>query len=510
MATKYDGIDKHAAEGTAHGVLNDRATYDHGSVNNLPIWCRYVVIETIFDPTIVDDKKAAYFEHVLRVSNVKYAKVLPRNTIVAQRAMDAQTTASDPPMFLFPMLPPTLSMPCQPGEHVWVMFENPSSKTLDLGYWMCRIVEPGFVEDVNHTHAPRANDPSFHPGPRDTFQGTDEAKYEFRNGAVSTDTDSGSRYSMAETATLAVDDEKIYEKLITTTDGGKLLHIEPVPRYRKRPQDMVIEGSNNALIVLGRDRTGSAAKFKQDDAQGQVVDTYPDDDVDMNTSGAGSIDFVVGRGQTGKTSGKSVENSLSKRELDKSSKNLVENEGDPDLLNDRSRVLVSQKTLVDKNFGIATFNIEMGRGVFQGNASSNTEVKDEGKGDGAIVIKSDKIRLIARSDIEMLVTGYSRDEFGNMTTTDDESAWAAVVIKANGDIVFRPAKHGFIKLGGDSADKGIVCTDIPVVAVDGGISGPPIATTMGGFFAGAKPAGDDNGPALSPGQGKLANKVLIL
>jgi len=505
---------KHIAEGNALGVQKQRATYEHGNRGELPLFYRYVVLETIFDPTIIDNNKIAYFEHSLGVSNVQYGSVLPRNTIVARRVLTPGTAASTPAMFLFPFFPPSISLPCQPGEHVWVMFENPTGTKNDMGYWMCRIVEPGFVEDVNHTHPPRAFDPSFNPGIKDNFEGSDTPKYEFRNGRAD-ERDDG-RYTIAETATMP-GEEDAYEGLLKNTDGGRLSQLEPVPRYRKRPGDTVFEGTNNTLIVLGRDRTGAAAKYKVDAISGAtVVDSVPDGDIKTS---AGVIDIVAGRGQIGSTLGAEVDStSISGgptgfKELGKSAKELVKDEGDPDFMSDRSRVYIAQKTHVDSNFGLSLVNTELSTGTVQGAGgdAEKKKVSDSEDGDGAIVIKSDKVRLIARSDLEIVVTSYvSRDAKGNIVASSDDLDFAIVAVKANGDIVFRPSRKGYIKLGGDDAKYGIVCSDVPVVAENGGVTGPPLSTTMGGFFAGSKKSGqNDNGPALSANQAKFANKVLI-
>lgn len=511
MGNEYSKPHSHIAEGVGKDIQKERAVYEHGSRGDLPAFYRFVVLETIFDPSIVDAAKVDYFEHALGVSNVHLAGVLPRNTIVARRVLTPGTAASTPAMFLFPFFPPTLSLPCQPGEHVWVMFENPTGTKNDLGYWMCRIVEPGFVEDVNHTHPPRGLDPSFSPGLKDQFEGTASPKYEFRNGRA--DEREDGRYTIAETATLP-GDETAYEQLMTQTDGGKLAVREAVPRYRKRPGDVAFEGTNNTLIVLGRDRNGAVAKYKTDDTtKAQVVDSLPDDD--DQEPGAGAIDLVAGRGQTDATSGKEVDSTTiagaptGNKELGKSAAELVPDEGNPSFLTDRSRVYIAQRTKVDKNFGLDVFNSELGKGTFQGGDPTKKDVKDSDKGDGAIVVKSDKVRLIARSDLEIVVTGYlTRDAKGRLVEDSSEDSWAVVAIKANGDIVFRPAKKGYIKLGGDDADKGVVCTDNPVVAANGGVSGPPLLTTMGGSFAATTAGGDDNKAAI-PGQGKFANKVLI-
>lgn len=513
----YSKLDKHIAEGTASSTLRTRSEYEHGTKSDLPTFYRFVVLETIFDPTIIDSNKISYFQHTLGVSNVQFAAALPRNTIVARRVLDGHSSSVAAPMFLFPFFPHNLSFPCKPGEHVWVMFENPSGTKNDLGYWMCKIVEPGFVEDVNHTHAPRGNDSSFVPGIKDIFDGTDDPKYEFRNGQGATLED-GTRMTIAESATIP-GDEDVYEKLRTDTDGGKLSIYEAVPRYRKRPSDHVIEGNNNTLIVLGVDRTGAVATYKKDKDGVPIVDAAPN--ADDHKPGSGALDIVVGRGQTDATLGKEIESTTitgspsGNKELAKASKDLAEKEGDPDFINDRSRIYVAQRTKPDVNFGIDTFNSskKISTGKVQGKSSRGNDEDnklDDGSGAGAIVIKSDKLRLIARSDVEILVTGVlKRDDKGRIIANDDTSGYAAVVIKANGDIIFKPSKLGYIKLGGDDATLPLVCGDLPAVAADGIVSGAPLITTMGGQFAGAAASGNDNKAALASGQAKFASKILV-
>jgi hypothetical protein len=270
---------------------------------------------------------------------------------------------------------------------------------------------------------------------------------------------------------------------MTETDAGQLRHYEPVPRYKKRPGDVAFEGTNNTLVVLGRHRTGPVAEYDEDDQRGRVPRS-PSGDLDVD--GAGSIDLVAGRGQTARTLGEAVENSLGNRELGKSTQELVDTEGDPDFKNDRSRIGIQQKARVDVDMGLNSFNAQF-------------SIEDSETGDGAIVVKSDKVRLIARSDIQLIVVGSERDADGLLRDSDNEALYATIVIKTNGDIVLRPSETGYLKLGGEEADKAIVCTDTPAQAVGGQVTAPPLVTTMGGAFAGTKIAG----------QGTYSSKVLI-
>ena len=497
--SQYSKIDKHVAEGSVSRILQDRAHYDHTSQSRLPIWYRYVVLDVIFDPTIIDKNKINYWEQFIGVSNIEFAAVLPRNTIIGQRINDGSSSSAETPMFLFPFFPSHFSMPCKPGEHVWVMFEAPGIVDTNLGYWFCKITEISYVDDVNHTHAPRSFDPSFVPTIKDVFDDIAEPKYEFRNGRP--DKIEGERYTVPESQLIISSDEGVYEKLLTETDGSLIMKYEKVPRYRKRPGDMAFEGTNNSLVVLGTDRTGAAANIttKIDPVKGRVP-TKIESDMDGD---AGMIDLVVGRGQIDTTGGvevtsKKIDKSEFNKELGKSTAELVDKEGDPDIKTDRSRVAIFQRTKIDKNIGVDQFNLSR---FSDSKGIPNSGLKDPEKGAGAVLIRSDKVRVIARMDVEILVQGYESDSKGGVKASDDTSKWAAIVIKSSGDIVFKPADHGYIKLGDDTADRAILCTDTPALFADGKVnpSSTPLSNTMGGKFGGTQIAS----------QGTWAKKVLV-
>jgi hypothetical protein len=490
---KYNNADfvKHYATGNAKEILLRRAINQQG-LTHVPVnLYRYVVLDVISDPQLFNkgtpeeiQLKTDYWRSI-GVTNINYSKVLPRNTIVAQRINDVTSSQNEEPMFLFPFFPSHLALPCKPGEHVWVMFESHDNR--ELGYWMCKITEVGHVDDVNHTHPPRAYDPAFFPGSKALANGQAEPTYNFRVGKPSGTGDEA--FTLADTAIIDTDDEAFYETLLTVPDAAQTMVYEPVPRFRKRPGDIAIEGSNNTLIVLGTDRTGPYADTVQSSTPnaGKVPTKRTQD---MQES-AGAIDLVVGRGQTAETSGKEVKSKKLdgtdfKNEIGKSAGELSPQEGDPDWKNDRSRVLISQRTKVDTNLGLSSFN----------QSAEISGVADPDKGSGAIVIKSDKIRIVARMDVEILVSGFESDDKGNARSLEDAGKYAAIVIKSNGDIVFRPSSEGFIKLGGDDANLAILCnTSVP--GSPGVVQSTPIIDTMGG----------SQGQGGAAGQ--FATKVLI-
>jgi len=468
---------RHVAEGRADQVLERRAKYGPPDGAAFPTFLRFIILEVISDPTVIDSAKLAHWEHDLGVSNTKYAAVAPRNSIIARRAMGQDAGASEKVMVLYPFFPSHLALPAKAGEHVWAMFEHPDAKVNELGYWFCRIVQPSFVEDVNYTHADRQFDGSFLPGLSDIFEGKANPRYEFPNGAVDTDTGTGERYTAGGTTSLP-DGAKAYDRLLQDTDAAKTTQFEPVPRFRKRPADVAFEGSNNTLIVLGTDRTGPIASYTTDPSQGQVPAAVPEDAVGPGT---GAVGVIAGRGQTPVTAGKSEQNSLGRSELGKARPDLVAKEGDIDLVNDRSSAFVYQKTKPDTNYKISAVV----------KAHTSTSPIDDSNGEAAIVIKTDKVRFVARQDVVILVNGASeKNPDGTVKDPGDNidvSKCASIVIRANGDIVFTPSSTGLIRLGGDDATLSPLCTRVGNTP---GMAGPvqppsPIIDSMGGSQGGS-------------------------
>jgi len=453
MTSKFQNADfaKHYADGNAERILSDRSRQHYGYVNETKLFHRYVVIDVVSDSQLLFNssseeakEKLAYWESI-GVTNLTYATKLPRNTIVGLRINSG--SEYEQPMFLFPFFPSHLALPCKPGEHVWVMFE--SENDTGLGYWFCKITEYSYVDDVNHTHPPRAGFESFFPGTIKLGSGNATPNYTFRPG--STGEIDGEEYTIAQTSAVDTSDERFYEKLLSDSDASKTMVYEAIPRFRKRPGDIVLEGSNNALIVLGTDRTGPYANnVKSSDGKGKTPNKLPSD---METN-AGTIDIVTGRGQTKVTAGnevvsKTLDGHPFHKEIGKSNLELNPNEGDPDWINDKSRVLVSQRTKLDTNLKINEIN-------------KNFEVADSENGDASILMKSDKIRIIGRKDAQILV----KDDNGQDVTTIVAKSTGDLTIKvknttikidntgnitmdAEGDVTVNP--KGIVKLGSDSA-----------------------------------------------------------
>lgn len=485
------------------------------------------VLEVIPDPKLITKEKVEYWEKVLKLtlnstkkflsgpddpSEQNVIRFFPRNTIIAQKRLTGGSRFT-PPMLVYPFFPSHLSLPCKPGELVWTLFEDANIGGEKLAYWLCSVVQPYFVEDVNHSHMP------FVFRPHQTKKNV-EAKipYELRNGVVKlvknaegklTDKNGNVIFKTdVRSQVLNSDEEDIFEKLIDTTDAGLMSVYESIPRFHKRPGDVALEGSNNSLIVLGTERNGAMADFIQSKPEQTtkgaanpitkgLVPVKP-----LNQWNSGMIDMVVGRGYTEKTGGKPVDVTylagfgVIKQELDKL--NISPNEGDPDFANDRSRIHISQRSTPDTDFNINAY------------FSKKLKIQDNiGEGDAAVVIKSDKIRLIARSDISFVVTNYFNAAQENSsikhtfkTEEPDQRQWASITIRANGDIIFAPSEKGLIKLGGDDADKAILCTDnldTKPIAQDGKVKYVPGLVSTGADLIGTGAAK----------QGTFATKILV-
>lgn len=467
---------------------------------------QYVVIEVISDPQflsegsveVIQKMQSLYREGKSINISAESLSLLPRNTLIAQPINSEDAGISGERIILLPFFPSHLALPCKPGEHVWALHPlNESSGGIEVAYWMCRVTPfVSMVDDVNHTHHPRisnipnefssieASKESNKKNPEYRVAGT------FKNEDGTTETSSDGRH-------VITDDDKFYEKLLTESDSANLMQYEPVPRFKKRPGDLALEGSNNTLIVLGTDRQGpySDVTVTNDKIKKQSI---PKTDV-LGT--AGSIDIVAGRGQTERTGGKKI---FSKKidgenffeEIDK--QNPLLGEGDPDFITDKSRIFVSQRTKIDARANIENFNKKFG-----------INENSDGGGSAAILTKSDKLRMVARKDAQILVedkdgkpittviaTSGGSILINSKSTTIKIDSAGNITLNAAGDIVLNPSETGVIKLGGEDANKAILCQDQGVTGAGGQVIAPPVVDTMGGTMG-------------APGFGVFASKVLI-
>ena len=469
----------------SEGDLDTRESENYDLVPS-PTFVKMIVLDVISDPIndINDRERVKKWESYDLINKGIKPGNLPRNTIVAK-----ETGNNSRSMYVLPFFPSHLSLPCKPGEAVWVMFDRPEQGVTEVAFWFGRVVDGNISDDVNHTHpgnvfagkseynAKELRDKSIS---EEKGEELDLLWSEMRNGPTLVAGED--RMTIGESVILPGQPEDIFERLITDTVAASRMSYESVPRFKKRPGDIVLEGTNNSLLVLGTDRKGDISKtrFHKD---------------------SGTIDMVTGRGKTAETLGKEIQTTRIKgakgkqkgeelkKEVDKNLVSVSTKEGDPDYKNDRSRVLISQRTSPDDYFELSSGNKKLG-------------LEDSSQGDAAIVVKSDKIRLIARSDIQLIVKGYDSGKDSKGYDRKDEKSsdddWASITIKSSGEIIIKPAKTAVIKLGGEEADKAILCSSSKSLS-QGEVTGVPLTDTMGGNI----------GVPGSPVTGVFSKKVLI-
>ncbi len=470
---------------TAAGALAKKALEQGGA----PALFRGVVIDVLHDPSIYDDVQIERLANECKQGDLLYQS--PRNTCVVQIVTNGQGTREDSKaMVCFPFFPPYLGMPIKPGEHVWVFVEDSQGAMSAIGYWICRISEANFVDDINYTHSDRAYG-ALTGKPDDLEEGPLEDRgLGFYDGA---DVPGKMRFRA----------RGKYEQIYSGSLGMQSCTLEPVPRWTKRPGDFVIQGSNNTLISLGEDRGytketmedatdaewSSATNTGPTVAQALLADvegTPPPDEgpADPNPrTFAGTIDIVAGRGRYPEdpdaahslTAARVVTNARGYDEVDKNAVgtgNDTDNEenrlthpseGDPDFHNDASRIYVSMNTLPDFNFGIeypqvpkADDPANVGNDLTADAATEPNvflkefEVVDtEQVGQAAIVIKSDEIRVIARQDTEQDPPIQGSITLIKEGTPDDEAG------EGRGIITIRP--------------DGVIMIDGPKIVIGSGI-----------------------------------------
>ena len=173
---------------------------------------------------------------------------------------------------------------------------------------------------------------------------------------------------------------KSYEKLSETQKAEKKINgvfgnkrMQAVVNREDNDCELVLGRGpdNNAFIVIGNDRTD-----KPHTGYGGKGHTQCD-----------AIDIVVGLGGT------------TPKEVDSSDGEVKTN---PNFFVDAARIYISQKTDVDKNFGVGEF----GQSEKKPQNGEETGEKDIGKygAKSAVAIKADNVRLIGRESIR-LVTG---------------------------------------------------------------------------------------------------------
>jgi len=254
----------------------------------------------------------------------------PRNSIKARiitGGLDKYIPDENLPVF-WPIFSHDV-MPIKETEYVYVLFEDTIEQT--HGLWFCRIPEPDKVSTPNLT-----------PGKKRYEENPDNDFGELPPDQAIQDTDEPP----------------------TTVEISDNFVTEEIPLFKPRVGDRVIEGSNNTIIVLGRDR--------------------PDKDDSGEKETAGTVDIVAGRTAP----------------------------DDMNMADDMSRIYVTMKSDIDKN--MATDSIESGVGPVAAIGIKSDEIRIVARKGmklvvegGDIFIEAANIHLGPDSSGEAVVLGDS-------------------------------------------------------------------------------------------------------
>lgn len=399
MANENINVGRVLAGATSPVLDMSKLVLNSQKAGSPPIFQRATVLEVIYNPK----ELSAADRDRLRglVVNPEEIDQTPANSVIATVISDGVSDSTPTSVLIAPFFQSHFMLPIQIGEQITVVFEDFQKYGWRGAKWLTRSPEGLPVEDPNFTHGDRRFS-------QENFAERRVSESLNRNNGTHTPSfpNGGNENN---THTLPQNDStNPYDTLYQQSRSGDLQHAyEVVPRWTKRPQEFVLQGMNNSLIMLGRDRVGYVAGSAEEQK------TY-----------AGTIDIVAGRSryllttsevsasEHKRTSPFVVANSRSLNESDKTPRlnGRVEQvkEGDPDFTRDAARIYISMKTLGDTNFqtakttqGTVNDSLQASGINYSPNGlypiqfpSSSADV-----GSSYVVAKADHVRLIARRSV---------------------------------------------------------------------------------------------------------------
>lgn len=423
-----------------------------------------VVVNSIQDPSLIDKKEAfkilqsldnedrkrfhdASSTDELDEKNEQYFLRIPRNCMLVSLIQDSKNT--DIKKIAFPFFSSHLMLPAKVGEHVWCYRIGTSY------YWMTRVHGSDVYEDVNYTHENRTANPASNDKNAKTAPVPDFSN--FRDAQEQTVTFQNNK-----------NDKEPFDELLNSSKQTNLV-FEPVPRITPRPGDLVLQGSNNATILLSTQR-GYGKKERPIKGNNNSAMTSAEQLLQ-----SGAIDIVAGRGRKKPTSNKEHDESLTQAREIKNSRDKIETnknplyyesgggtvknrgqgnekfcgnvsmdvpEGDPDLIEDAARVYVAMKMNADDLLGINEYcPVKI---VKPGDSNSLSNLQ-ESKESSTVLLRADEIRIVARKDDERSINGSIRIVKEGIRDDIGGNGSATIMIQPDGTIVIDGPK---ILIGG--------------------------------------------------------------
>jgi len=439
-------------------------------LNDPSVYTEEYLAET-FGGTIEDEENDP--NEKLRISNPQFLIGCPRNACVV-RPISQGFDKQQPPILAFPFFPPHLSFPAKPGEQVWLITEDPT-KIGELPLWMCRVPETLQVDDINFTHGDRKLSTVTALTTSEKLDSQEEDGNTipgFPNGTGRSASEASLAPELGDNKETPFEEQdNSYDVVVANSTSYTDFTPEEVPRFTKRPGDLVLQGSNNTAIILGEDRGWNVDEDPTSAENSNAVEGYED-----LPAFKGTIDIVSGRGRffadelitetTADAAGDDPENTqprlvanerqdgVSYIEVDKNPTvnelEAVIPEGDPDFVRDCSRVYVSMKTSGDTNFGLTDQYplLPLATDAHDSTAGETVEAVDESP---YVIIKSDEVRIIARQDQDNDINGSIKIiKEGDADDVDDGLGRGVIMIGSGGEIMIDGPK---VTIGsGDSAE----------------------------------------------------------
>ena len=405
-------------------------------------------------------------------------RMAPRNAVIGVEITPASTSGL---RIYYPLLSGHVGMPAKPGECVWAIsnsLEGEFSSSGDTkssdnvasttelfchGYWISRVTEPVYVDDLNFSHSDRSrfvgysdqqvakNDGA--PAGGTQLDVKNLPKPPFPNGPLDSGPEgSTNKPGLISKQPISSDDfnsEAIYKFSLSNAQTTR----EPVPDFNKRPGDLVLQGSNNATIVLGEDRSvssnGTSINYEEEEEAGAQPAPANQNFTKPRTGNQkkGTIDIVAGRSILRDANNvvfntdqiTEVTNSRNEPEKEKRTWATKENqpatkisEGDPDFINDLSRVYASMKTDGDRNLGYdpnQTFPYKSLPNIAQDAQTQPVNQKPY------VIMKSDELRIIARKVDDSNLGSIRIIKEGTRVSDTDPGDQAVILMQPSGDTI---------------------------------------------------------------------------
>jgi hypothetical protein len=393
----------------------------------------------------------------------KFFLKAPRNSLIVRFLNDGNFFDKDPSgadnlHVAYPFFSSHIMLPAKPGEIMWCLPD------LQEIYWLSRVHGPLHVEDANYTHLDRRyllDSPTNDSEVRDYFEGLNNS---FPNG-IAIDGNDDFQSLAVQFDYLDQDPPNPYDLIVAAAVESSSVVNEPVPRFTPRPGDLVIQGSNNAMIAL----TTNRGYDSNNRPNSELLPTNAR--IDANSTNdflqSGCVDIVVGRGRHPKDTKQSANSLLeilsnsqpsptstavaiakNVRQKYESAKNLSlleknettwksngqinPNEGDVDLINDSARVHVSMSFDVDSALGL----VEQYPQVPSASDSSNQGNSVVGSGRNAsIIARADEIRIVARKDDSNEINGSIKIIKEGIADDEGGAGRAAIIMQPDGTIM---------------------------------------------------------------------------